>query len=105
MISYELAKKLKEAGYGVGGSVSCMCYHWYDKKGNYHSGASRDFPVVGFIHTPTLEELIMDCGYGLVLSSDEDKCIAAKDGTISEGSTLEEAVANLWIALNKPKGI
>ncbi len=88
MITYEQAKKLKDAG----------------------------FPqpkTKGFldIFAPTLSDLIKKCGKYVNLFQLEDGWGASKSqngfdlvftlGEHTVGSTPEEAVANLWLAINK----
>ena len=97
-MTYELCKKLKEAGFPQ--QVSC----------NHHAAQNcscyEDW-------RPTLSELIEACGerfkslwrhtggtwtaeYGTRRIAPRRRC---------DGSTPEEAVACLWLALNKPKSI
>ncbi len=85
-MNYELAKQLKDAGFP---QDEC-CVH--GKSGHDH------------VFEPSLSELIEACGdefHGLWRVMDE---WFAKDarGLEIKGSTPEEAVAKLWLALNKP---
>ena len=94
-MNYELAKKLKDAGFKQGNENGQECDEWID----------------GY-YIPTLSELIEACGENFRLQTskpflwqadncgdfnewDNEKYIA---GT---GNTSKEAVANLWLALNK----
>lgn len=99
-MTYELAKQLKEAGFPV--RKVCLC----------------ESEVCVHITYPTLSELIEACGEqfdALLLQKGEDKkhvhdgrpWVAMQDrfdGSLDDlacGSTPEEAVARLWISLNK----
>ena len=105
-MNYELTKQLKEAGYSI---VLCEG----DKKCPYGYEAHIE-------HEPTLSELIEACrktpnGYLDILErtfhgwkakfngleSDHTEGIWYLEPKIAEGSTPEEAVANLWLELNK----
>ncbi len=106
-MQYELALQLKEAGFPQYPNrldiSESGCVHWGTNKdyelGRNHCGC--------FIMVPTLSELIEACGgrfdelwksnynwqsFGLSYSG--QRCTG-------EGSTPEEAVANLYLALNK----
>ena|SRR3990167_10141623 len=96
-MNYELAKELKDAGY-------------WSLQGSYWDGDPKDWDREKF---PTLEELIETCGdkfdylergtkggwfayhenFG---TTEEESCDDS-----GEGSTPKEAVARLWLALNK----
>lgn len=90
-MNYELAKKLKEAGFPK-----------QLTKGLY-------FP--NDVYLPTLSELIEACGEGFHnLEKFKIKWMAngckypdENNTYLVEGSTPEEAVANLWLVLNKEK--
>ena len=101
MINYELAKKLKDAGFPmkrVGGLAPDGASVYADAKGAYL--------------LPTLSELIEACGtnfYGL--RRDRDALgvywiAETRDNLKNTGGseTPEEAVARLWLALNA-KGV
>lgn len=105
-MNYELAKQLKDAGFPQKGAGS--------KIANPH--AHDDDESVEITYAPTLEELIEACGdrfLGLLKHDDKSGWTALKNGDVlflkdfSEnpdlmlGSTPEEAVARLWLALNK----
>lgn len=97
MISYELAKKLADAGF-PGGS------------GKYYpDGEEKEY-----ILSPNLSELIEACGDKFIALARAD--FPGENGKLwavvgngfnaigeIEGTTPEEAVANLWLALSTPK--
>ncbi len=97
MITFELAKELKEAGYPQKATSFA-----YDKDGVMILGWDLDGCVA-----PTLSELIQACTrdcFQLVLinkiwnaQSGSDWISAMK----TEGATPEEAVGRLWLALNQ----
>lgn len=99
MITYELAKNLKEAGYPQG----------YNPKYDTGSGGAPGSDI----RTPTLSELIEACvqdDFRLIGCSILKRpfWIATSISSIEQGdklyqgtaSTPEEAVARLWLALN-----
>ncbi len=94
-ISYDLAKQLKDAGFP------------YEKYKGY-GGHYPDQPVnEAPTFSPTLSELIEACGEkfdrllkGIEWSAYWDRGVEHPPLT-GYGSTPEEAVANLWLALNK----
>jgi|SRR5215211_8161905 len=99
-IAYTLANELKDAGYPQGGRGS-----WIVDPGQIVArGGHRAY-------VPTLEELIEACGenFALLHQSVKSKKWAAQDFKYDEeegphdgeGSTPTEAVARLWLALNK----
>lgn len=112
MITYELAKKLKEAGY------ICpirMCY----LNAPHHSHSTRS-GICEFLPKPTLSELMEACGDDFLslhrtpskswyADTHTHDCECGKEGCKgynwehSDGSTPEEAVANLYLALHKNK--
>lgn len=89
MISYELAKKLKEAGFPQDPDTMM---------GHYHHEC----------YLPSLEELIEACGsklHALIRDSIAPwnaEELMDDDGPVNyfSGSTPDEAVANLWLALH-----
>lgn len=118
-MTYELAKKLKDAGFPQSNIGEKK---WYletceeCEAGNpefvrdfkTREGAIETYLEEGMIiKIPTLEELISACGMGEIVINILDgiyanarKVAMELDG---EGSTPSEAVANLWLALNAPK--
>ncbi len=112
MITYELAKELKDAGFPQYGddraryfiSISALGFHAvfcnrYDKSWQYE----------GSVKIPNLEELIEACGKQFNFLHNGAKmgwtatAIANKNKPKGEGSTPEEAVCRLWLALQKDK--
>ncbi|MES2060240.1 MAG: hypothetical protein V4438_04385 [Patescibacteria group bacterium] len=111
-MTYELAKKLKDAGFP-------------QKSGNYYVGdevwdetAQSDYETRAtpkrdnWIYAPTLSELIEACGPTFrklkAPTSTTNQWIAAQfkaeennEPAYAVGSTPEEAVANLWLVLNE----
>lgn len=106
MISYELAKKLKETGFPQKGRIlinkNNEVFDWMELK-------------IGII-CPTLSELIEACGieFASLNYLSAPRWLAFRKSSILagrnvpalgmegfEGQSPEEAVANLWLALNK----
>jgi len=109
MISYELAKQLKEAGFPQNVSNGDFFY-WVDTDGDIHEeydssshGISWDGDDPDYIKKPTLSELIEACGIiGFTLVKVGKNVWEAMGGAyLGRGSTPEEAVAKLWLELNK----
>lgn len=104
-LSYELTKELKDAGFpqtkdGLG--------YWYTEKSVIINAGIRVVdPERCYI--PTLSELIEACGSDLITlerGQNEDGVISwvaygDPDKINGDGLTPEEAVANLWIQLQK----
>jgi hypothetical protein len=97
-IDYTLANELKDAGFPQGGKG-----RWLVDPGQIVArGGDRAY-------VPTLEELIEACGenFAWLHQSVKSKKWAAQDFIYDEdshggqGSTPTEAVARLWLALNK----
>lgn len=108
-MEYELAKELWEADYpfkrrGDATQVTCMCI---DDVCDGPFG--REFRLEGNLYPePTLSELIEACGdrFSRVIQTFEPKGWEAKSTDVPQrierkGKTPEEAVAKLWLALNK----
>lgn len=101
-MNYDLAKELKEAGF-PGISFDGCTY--------YGTGAVMDVALCLCKH-PTLEELIEACGdreLSLVKKLQEISrtyewraAVLHNDNCVGYGPTPTEAVARLWLALNKP---
>lgn len=102
-MTYELAKKLKNAGFSQEGKG------WKGRLPSFN-------PISLFVTTvyfPTLSELIEACGDGffslkLVPNSREGlnwrtRSTEYKQSHEFAGQTPEEAVANLWLELNKKR--
>jgi len=124
-MNYKLAKQLKDAGFPQKwkdgkGEIDCPCRN--RGKGNIMTqsemdgSCGRNFEV----YKPTLEELIGACGEinkkmweekedGIIfaLQDEQDGWLAGNMGCEeienpkAEGKTPEEAVAKLWLELNK----
>lgn len=106
-MTYELAKELKDAGFSQTGNGL-----WSGNVGKINLESILPGEVFGiaqedFVYLPTLSELIEACGYGFFnleyWSHPAHNSWLAKGTTGVEikGSTPEEAVARLWLALNK----
>lgn len=82
-MDYNLAKKLKDAGFPD----------------------SQYMDLEDILDRPTLSELIEACGdkFGQLdhYQNDEKWKAEAKEMYMATGKTAEEAVANLWLVLNK----
>ena len=98
-MTYELAKKLKDAGYKM--DYNLDGFSEYDKK-----TAHIDIPLNELIEAcgDRFEELIR-IGHGIkpkwsAVSYSCEECNWQEMET-GRGATAEEAVANLWLALNK----
>lgn len=100
MISYEIALKLKEAGFKSSHQMDMDTGGWcvfcpYEKE-NYEKG----FEDMCF---PTLSELIEACGDKLKLlinCGNHWQTQGIEKEHECRGSTPSEAVANLWLSLN-----
>lgn len=100
-MNYELAKKLKEAGFandidipGTQTSRGSKTLWLYGPKG---------VPSDEMVYVPTLSELIEACGEKFdFLANNRNGVWQASGGEVQDrqGQTPEEAVANLWLALN-----
>ncbi len=114
-INYELAKKLKDAGFPQEdghfywfdtGTRSMFLECVSDESEALHEH-SREYQRLAMV--PTLSELIEACGDNVFLEvyKDTKSCSASNRPYSQEnekrgrGSTPEEAVANLWLELNK----
>ncbi len=104
-MTYELAKELKDAGFPQKERGDCV------HNSNTEWGTSCDcFSTGDYAYVPTLSELIEACGSNdaFVLFRREIDGVWTASGSEGktndsdkEGSTPEEAVARLWLALNK----
>ena len=114
MITYELAKKLKDAGFPQELTKQSGLTHWNSEWSCEFSAISQqDLLDKGFIKVPTLSELIGVCGDGTCLMDRgkdwqeydyPNKYLATNSSVPGHykgfGLTHEEAVANLWLSLN-----
>lgn len=117
MITYTLAKKLKEAGFPqpevpTGGHYNSWVIQ--NTHGEVYVEIKDKEPVVirvfpgmcyarELVYIPALSELIEVCGdIKLFVSKSGESIADTSMGFIPQmGKTPEEAVANLWMALNK----
>lgn len=117
-ISNELAKQLKDAGFPMPDKEFESWQTWVVKSyfSAYYAGYDGKFePYLCYfspgmiitrehIYAPTLSKLIEACTKthkGFTLFIYEDKCVATVHFHTAEGSTPEEAVASLYLELNK----
>jgi hypothetical protein len=119
-VNYELAKKLKDAGfpqkteffYIDGSLVSERKETWLTIENEW--GRCRELEEVECVAAPTLSELIEACGdrikrlekkRTLWHAVEADECCDDPQDQFgychTSGTTPEEAVGNLWIALHK----
>lgn len=92
MIPYELAKKLKDAGFPQEMKDGSMLDDGLNNEG-YGPETAYD---------PTLSELIEACGESFVMLGHRGSgWFSESISNIGNGTTPEEAVANLWLELNK----
>ena len=95
MISFPLARKLKDAGFPQSELARAQQKAGYD-----------------YVSMPTLSRLIEACGEDFGALGKEPDCWVAceyvsQDGTwenTHEGETPEDAVARLWLSLNETAG-
>lgn len=113
-LSYETAKKLKGAGFPQSPYMGALCQHEPENDSYPCRVSSRRNPECEWVSVPTLSELIEACGeqFGHLALVGGDDCgntewvarvrghIGYAKQTQQVGSTPEEAVANLWLALN-----
>ena len=107
-MEYKLAKELEKAGFPQGMGKGCTCYDNKTKEiiTDYTEG---DQVITDCVKIPSLEELIDACG-------DEFEALIKQSGgwnatnfqangsrkiKIGPGETPTEAVARLWLVLNK----
>lgn len=101
MISYKLAKQLKDAGFQQGFDDHSGG-KWIDKSEeifDHETGLGDE------MYIPTLSELIEACGdkLDIILKMEDGNHKVGKFGYYpsATGKSLEEAVAKLWLELNK----
>jgi len=100
-MTYALAKELKEAGYPQEGQGAYL-----NDDGLVYIDVTlfADSPDSAFTYNPTLAELVYACVDGIVLYEDGGFWYAGMYQTgidAHKGKTPEEAVAKLWLKLNK----
>ena len=115
-MNYELCKSLKDAGFPQENTGYC-CYYIYTDRYGYLESVG-DQPQEGFIRKPSLSELIEACAEDEQTFNLFNGYLIGKEGMwhasstyivhpehggslICHGSTPEEAVARLWLELNK----
>lgn len=99
MITYNTAKKLKNAGYYKGRELECMMNEKLKKFPN----KPYNYEGQDAVHAPTLSELIRACGNKMYLLIQGTNIWSATEGgkkDLYTGKTPEEAVANLWLSFN-----
>ena len=103
-MDYELAKSLKEAGFPQ--AIKEDDFYFMDGgTSHWHANIPTDFPHDRMTKDVSLEELIEACGDGYFMlehTQHDWRCwmgLNPRDGGL--GSTPTEAVARLWLALNK----
>ena len=98
-MKYELAKKLKDAGFP---------YDWSRMEDHDPELLVKTWYMYGKGYSPTLEELIEACGKNINFYLKENwsdieflNWEAFGGAKTGNGKTPTEAVANLWLELNK----
>lgn len=103
-VDYKLLEELRDAGFPQKeGSIERVA-----------DGAPGDIAPYRWAYYPTLEELIEACGEDFILVENEGKQWCAQGGWDEHGDcrtprhdafglSPTEAVARLWLALNKPQ--
>ncbi len=119
-MTYELAKKLKGAGFPQKGGLGSKYYSFisHPRMGIYSQYAvttqivseAHFHEMPDYTYIPILEELIEACGgkFALLERVSEELWVADyHDKELNchtvEGSTPSEAVANLWLILNEKR--
>ena len=111
-MDYELAKRLKDAGFNF--RKVDPRHIVIESRFGEELGEDTNVMIFGFIkavafnkewfYVPILEELISACGDGFFQLQnfyDVRVWVASMMGKMGRGKTPSEAVANLWISLNK----
>lgn len=109
MITYELVKQLKDAGYRFKPMSQADAQVSELRARQIDFGEYKEY--IRYVLSPTLSELVEACGegFGLLLRTTKENWCAGNScdqhGEIRVprgfGSTPEEAVAKLWLELNK----
>lgn len=99
MISYELAKQLKDAGFPQDDSGIVLTEYGTS---DAHSANEMGYDYASI---PTLSELIEACGEESPLVITVGKAVTivlhGKTGMVCTSPTPEQAVAKLWLEINK----
>ena len=110
-MNYEIALKLKEAGYPQGGG-DWQTDTWLGPRGDVYFRKKNNGDIPNFpedaVFIPSLSQLIEACGenftrltYDRVSKSFSAYQDLPKLYTFTYGSTPEEAVGKLWLELNR----
>lgn len=104
MLTYETAKKLKDAGFPQRVGITTMIW----KGENWTSAASINeaIDLTTVLVQPTLSELIEECGDDFEalqkrVFKNKSDWVATSHVLYAVGDFPKEAVANLYLALNK----
>ncbi len=101
-MNYELAKKLRDAGFPVKKGTK---FSWTGKETIFFDGETNDDHQRIYFEAPALSELIEACGDGFrwiqKCAGWWEACANENNIENTQGSTPEEAIANLWLELNK----
>lgn len=104
MIDYELAKELKESGFPLRQSKALKLVYFNKFGESVSHGVITEIDDIEII-IPTLEELIKACKDFASLCATSSGIWTAEVWSEEllpvEGLTPEEAVARLWLAINK----
>lgn len=117
-MNYELCKRLKDAGFVQQGRGRWYALIIQDGDGPHDGYYAKMYDFFGDIYVPTLSELIEACGdsfKGIVKTDDgiweagtlqgwDDGSVFVIENTEVKrgvGTTVEEAVAALWLTINK----
>lgn len=104
-MNYELALKLKEAGFS---QIPKNRYFLHVENNKVIAKDANDMDMKDKVYSPTLSELIEACGddfyrlYVVGISTNDSKIKnwgAGNKNLFMTGLTPEEAVANLWLTL------
>lgn len=107
-LTYEDCKELKDAGYEQKSPRYYEDGRLFDEAGLSHPSIPIEVyreEIAKTVYFPSLSELIEACGEESVITLTIGKAISTAlhgaTGLVSEGSSPEQAVKNLWIAINK----
>jgi len=115
-MTYELAKKLKDAGFpqnfrngnyyaekDLTFKEAQVAHFFFDER--QKGTPEKELATKKCISIPTLSELIEAIGDNINIFKTNNRCVASlgEPEWGSKGENPEEAVANLWLELNKQK--